>query len=58
MIKKTEKQKEAESQALQAFLFECEKRNIMTKEILKNLKDKKLMFVNTTVDADLKMALY
>lgn len=37
--------------------MECEKRKILTKEILKNLKDKKLTFVNSTIDQGLKMAL-
>ena len=46
MAKKTEKQKDAESQALQAFLLECEKKKILTKEILKSLKHKTLSFVN------------
>ena len=37
---KTEKQKMHEIKCLEAFLIECEKRNILTKQILKNLKDK------------------
>ena len=36
--------------------MECEKRNILTKEILKNLNNKKLIFTNITVDNNLKEA--
>ena len=54
--KKTVRQKEAEGEALQAFIMECEKRNILTKEILKNLSNKKLIFTNATVDANLNQA--
>jgi hypothetical protein len=37
---KNEKQKTNEIKSLQAFLIECEKKKILTKQILKSLKNK------------------
>mmetsp|Transcript_914 Transcript_914/g.1117 ORF Transcript_914/g.1117 Transcript_914/m.1117 type:complete len:101 (+) Transcript_914:385-687(+) len=42
---------------LQAFLIECQKRKILTKQILKNLKNKTLKFVNSKIDPGLQKAL-
>ena len=44
--KKTEDQIEAENDAMEAFIIECDKQKVLVQQILKNLGRKKLKFVN------------
>ena len=54
---KTEAQRQAEIKALQAFILECEKRQLYTKPFMKDLREKTLRIINIKLDKGIRHAL-